>query len=185
MRSSAILMVGTVLVALAVAASGARATSVTYTITANGIKEVNASGVPNGDPDGLGIGTLRLDNGTGGTTGFAVLNLNISNIDGTLSGHHVHQAPPTTTGGIVLDLGNPNTILTGTPTSGTLSGTITGLPSATIDNVFANPTGFYYNLHSTPLYPGGAVRDQLPEPGSVALVALGAVGLLARKRRRA
>jgi hypothetical protein len=173
-----------VLVGLAVAASDLRASSITYNIFANGIKEVSSSGVPNGDPDATAVGTIRLDNGTGaGTTGSAVINLAVTNVNGTLSGHHIHQAPPTTTGQIVVDFGNPTTILTGTGQNGTLSGTITGLPAATISSVFANPTAFYYNLHSTPDFPGGAVRDQLPEPGSAALVALAAIGLLARKRR--
>lgn len=185
MTTRQLLAAGGVLVCFAVAASSVRAASMTYDIVANGIKEVNSAGVPNGDPDGTAIGTIRLDNGTGaGSTGFAVINLNIANIDGTLSGHHIHQAPPTTTGGIVLDLGNPNTILTGTPMSGTLSGTTSGLSAATIDNVFANPLAFYYNLHSTPGFPGGAVRDQLPEPGAAALAGLGALALLARRRRR-
>ena len=154
----------------------------TFDITANGAQEVNSAGVPNqGDPDGSALGTITLDNGTGsGSTGSAMFNLNIANIDGTLSGHHIHQAPSTTTGPIVIDFGNPNTILTGTPTSGTLSGTITGLPAA---NVFAGPTGFYYNLHSTPQFPGGAVRDQIPEPASLALLGVFAVGMLARRRR--
>jgi hypothetical protein len=184
MRSRPILAAAVVLVGFAVAASAARASSITYDIRANGIKEITAAGVPNGDPDGQAVGTIRLDNGTGsGNTGFAVINLAVTNVDGTLSGHHIHQAPATTTGAIVVDFGNPTTILTGTAQNGTLSGTISNLPAATITSVFANPTGFYYNLHSTPSFAGGAVRDQLPEPGSAALVALGALGLLTRRRR--
>jgi hypothetical protein len=173
------------LVGVGVAASNVRAAAVTYNIFANGIKEVNAAGTPNGDADGTATGTIRLDNGTGsGSTGTATINLTLANIDGTLSGHHIHQAPSTTTGNIVVDFGNPTTILTGSGASGTLSGTITGLPSATITGIFGNPTGFYYNLHSTPNFASGAVRDQLPEPGSFALVGLTALGLLARRRRR-
>ena len=159
----------------------------TFDINAIGAQEVNSAGVPNqGDPDGSALGTITLDNGTGsGNTGSVTINLTVSNIDGSFSGHHIHQAPSTTTGPIVIDFGNPNTILTGTPTSGTLSGTITGLPAATITNVFAGPTGFYYNLPTTPNVPGGAVRHQLPEPGSAVLAGLGAAGLLTRRRRRA
>ncbi|HEV3409404.1 MAG TPA: CHRD domain-containing protein, partial [Chthoniobacterales bacterium] len=103
---------------------------------------------------------------------------------GVLSGHHIHQAPSTTTGPIVIDFGNPNTILMGTPMNGTLNGTITGLPAATITSVFNNPTGFYYNLHSTPDYPGGAVRDQIPEPSSVAIFACGTLAFLGYSWRR-
>src|SRR4051812_20654805 len=143
----------------------------TVYITATGVEEVNGAGVPNqGDLDGTAFGTLVLNNGTGsGTTGSATLNLTLSNIDlATLSGHHIHQALATTTGPIVLDFGDPDTIRSGS----TLSGTITGLSATTITNIFANPSGFYYNIHNG-AFPGGAVRDQLvviPEPGAASLV---------------
>jgi hypothetical protein len=158
-----------------------------FAINANGAKEVNSAGVPNqGDPDGSAIGTLRLDNGTGsGTTGSASFTLTLNNLDvGTfnLSGHHIHQAPSTTTGSIVLDFGDPDAIRTGN----ILSGTITGLPAATITSIFANPAGFYYNVHNAQ-FTGGAVRDQLvavPEPGAIALLGLGGVGGLIARRRR-
>jgi hypothetical protein len=163
-------------------ASGANAT---YPINANGFNEVTAGGVPNqGDADGSAIGTITLDNGTGsGLTGFATINLSIALLDGTLSGHHIHQAPATTTGPIVIDFGNPNTILIGTPTAGILSGTITGLPAGTITGVFADPTAFYYNLHSTS-FPGGAVRNQLPvpEPASLGILTIGLAALIRRRR---
>src|SRR5688572_17755124 len=165
------------------------AAETTYTIFADGESEVTAAGVPNqGDLDGSAIGTITLNNGTGaGSTGSATINLTVALIDGTFSGHHIHQAPATTTGSIVVDFGNPSTILTGTPTAGTLSGTITGLPAATITTIFGNPAGFYYNLHSTPNFPGGAVRDQLtvvPEPGTTALFIAGACGMVIRRLRR-
>jgi hypothetical protein len=159
------------------------AASVIYNINADGAKEVTSGGIPNqGDPDGTSIGTLLLDNGTGlGTTGFATFNLTMFNIDlTTLSGHHVHQGAATTTGSIVLNFGDPDNIRSGS----VLSGTITGLSAATITEIFANPTNFYYNLHNGD-FPAGAVRDQLvPEPASAALLLLGAGGLLSSRRRR-
>jgi hypothetical protein len=109
--------------------------------------------------------------------------LTITNVDlTTLSGHHIHQAPAGSNGNIVVDFGDPDTIRTGS----TLSGTITNLPAATITNIFANPSGFYYNLHNGG-FPAGAVRDQLvliPEPGSVSLLALAALCLTSRRSRR-
>jgi CHRD domain/PEP-CTERM motif len=156
----------------------AHAVAITFPINATGAEEVTAAGVPNqGDLDGSAIGTITLDEGAGGATGSATFNLLLANLDFDFTGHHIHQAPATTTGPIVLDFGDPNTILSGS----TLLGTITGLPSATIAAVFANPSGFYYNLHNTP-FPSGAVRDQLapvPEPAIVWLVGSGLVGLAA------
>ena len=185
MRHVAVVAAAAAVGVLAAAGPQARAEVRTFTISANGAKEVTAAGVPNqGDPDGTALGTIRFDNGTGsGSTGSAVFDLSLLNIDGTLSGHHIHQAPATSTGGIVVDFGNPNTILSGSPSSGTLSGTVTGLPAATITNIFNSPAGFYYNLHSTPNFPAGAVRDQLPEPSSLALLGLGGLALLVRRRK--
>lgn len=172
-------------------AAEARADVITFAINANGFKEVNAAGVPGqGDPDGFAIGTITLNNGTGsGNTGSAIINLRIGNLDPNLSGHHIHQAPANTTGPIVLDFGDPDNILTGTPASGVLSGTFTGLSSATINSIIANPTGFYYNMHNTPNFPGGAVRDQLgqlvpvPEPATFVLFGVGAAVALRLRRR--
>jgi hypothetical protein len=160
------------------------ATVMTFSISASGAKEVNAAGVPNqGDPDGTATGTLTLNNGTGsGTTGSATFSLTLNNIDlTTLTGHHIHQAPATTTGTIVLDFGDPDTIRSGS----VLSGTISNLSATTITSVFANPAGFYYNIHNG-AFPGGAVRDQLtpiPEPAAVSLLPLAALAIAARRRR--
>jgi hypothetical protein len=166
--------------------SSANATSTTFNISANGAKEVTAGGVPNqGDPDGLASGSLTLDNGTGsGTTGFATFSITLSNIDlTTLSGHHIHNAPSSTTGGIVLDFGDPDNIRSGS----ILSGTISNLNAATITSIFSNPSNFYYNMHNG-AFPGGAVRDQLtavPEPGVLSLLAvMGAAAMGARRPRR-
>lgn len=167
---------------LLVFGSSARAASMLFNINADGIKEVNSGGVPNGDPDGFAIGTLTLDSGSGGFTGSATFSLSLGNIAYPLSAHHIHMAPPTTTGGVTFGLGNPETQRSGD----TLSGTVTGLSSALVDSIFANPTAFYYNLHNSP-FPGGAVRDQLaavPEPGSVALLLLGLASIGVWMRRK-
>jgi hypothetical protein len=166
-------------------ATTARADTQTFVINANGAKEVNAAGVPNqGDPDGTAIGTLLLDSGTGvGSTGFATFSITMTNIDlTTLSGHHIHQAATTTTGPIVIDFGDPDTIRTGN----LLTGTITGLPAPTIAAALATPSNFYYNLHNGS-FPSGAVRDQLtpvPEPGTLLLAGSAAAGFVAWRRRR-
>jgi len=162
----------------------ARAESRAFPINATGAAEVTAGGVPNqGDPDGLATGTITLNNGTGsGNTGSAIINVTLSGLDPdtiNLTGNHIHQAPATTTGSIVLDFGDPDAFRTGN----VLNGTINGLSAATINSVFANPTGFYYNIHNA-TFPGGAVRSQLtPEPGTAGLVAAGALAMLRRRRR--
>jgi hypothetical protein len=160
---------------LVLSAGVSRATSVLYNINGTGAAEVTAGGVPNqGDPDGSAIGSLELDN----IAGTATLNITLNNIDlTTLSGNHVHNAPATTTGGIVLDFGDPDNIRTGS----VLSGTISGLNTTTISNVFANPTNFYYNIHNG-AFPGGALRSQLPEPASLGLLAMASLTLIRRRR---
>lgn len=161
------------------ASAPASAARITYPITATGPEEV----APNvGDPDGRATGFLILDNGTGvGTTGTAEFNLTLTNIDLTdLRGHHVHEGTSIMNGMIRLDFGDPDLLRTGN----TLLGTVTGLSAPQVTAVFANPTGFYYNLHNA-AFTAGAVRDQLPEPGCLAIVGLGAMGLLARRRRPA
>ena len=147
----------------------------TFNINGNGANEVTAAGVPNqGDPDGTDVGTLMLDN----VAGSATFNILLTNIDLTnLTGHHIHQAPSTTTGGIVLDFGDPDTVRTGSQ----LSGTVSGLSTTVITNVFNSPTGFYYNIHNG-AFPNGAVRSQLPEPSSFAALALAGAALLRRRR---
>ncbi|HUS07742.1 MAG TPA: CHRD domain-containing protein [Bryobacteraceae bacterium] len=156
----------------------ANATIITYYINANGAKEVSAAGVPNqGDPDGTAVGTVALDN----VAGSAIINLVLANLAYPLTGFHIHQAPATTTGAIVLNFGNPETFRSGN----NVSATVTGLSTTTISSVFADPTAFYFNLHNS-VYPGGAVRDQLtvPEPASFGLAAAGLlIASLVRRRR--
>jgi hypothetical protein len=155
----------------------------TYNVNMTGAKEVTSGGVPNqGDPDGLVTGTLTLNNGTGaGTTGSASFNLTISNIDFPVTGYHIHKAPSTTTGTIVLDF-QGQTPFESMRTGNTFVGTVSNLSATTITDVQTNPAGFYFNIHNGP-FGGGAVRDQLPEPTGLAVLMLGG-GLLAGQRRR-
>jgi hypothetical protein len=161
-------------------ATNAWAASASFSIHADGIKEVNAAGSPSGDPDGSAVGTLTLDSGTGGTTGQAIFNIVFSNIDFPISGYHIHQQVAGKNGSIVLDFQaakGAETIRNGND----FNGTVTGLSSATIDSILATPTGYYLNFHNG-TFPPGAVREQLPEPSCLAVLGLG--GLLLGRRRR-
>jgi hypothetical protein len=186
LRTSRIVAAACIAVA-AFSVSTSYGASATFLITATGLEEVNSAGVPNqGDPDGFANGTLTLNSGTTGTTGSATFNLTIGNLDVPFSGFHIHQAPATTTGNIVLDFGTPENFRNGN----TVAGTVNNLSSTTVNNVLANPAGFYFNMHNTP-FPSGAVRDQLttpiPEPSSAAIIAAAGIATLlaARRLRRA
>ena len=66
-----------------------------------------------------------------------------SKVDGTLSGLHIHEAPPGSPGPIVVDLASALP-------SGNGCGTATNAIETAIRN---NPKAFYINLHSTPELP--------------------------------
>ncbi|HYE02666.1 MAG TPA: CHRD domain-containing protein [Phycisphaerales bacterium] len=122
-----------------------------------------------GDPDGTGVADLFID--TAATPNPSVNWIfTAQNIALPLTGAHIHQAPAGVAGGIVVDF---NSQFTGF-----------GLQDPDLNNVLANPAGFYVNLHNSP-FPSGAIRGQLalvPAPGAAALLLLG--GAAAARRRR-
>jgi hypothetical protein len=72
--------------------------------------------------------------------------------------------------------------------NGTLtSGGALPFTGSLIDQVLADPTDFYLNLHTDGDFGGGfplgAIRGQLPEPASMSLMAIGGLALLRRRRR--
>ena len=64
---------------------------------------------------------------------------------------HIHRAPPTSAGPIVVHLT--------APTSGTSKG-CAAVTRALAQELIQSPGAFYVNVHNTP-FPGGAVRGQL------------------------
>jgi hypothetical protein len=95
---------------------------------------------------------------------------------------HIHAAAPGVPGPVIKDL---NASLFTEPLPGFLHRSITSdtFPAANVADLLAN--NCYINLHTT-LFPGGEIRGQLiavPEPASAAVLGLGAVGVLMRRRR--
>lgn len=161
---------------LGVPAGSAFAQAQTFIINANGAQERPAAG----DPDGSAVGTLMLDPGTGGNTGSVTFNLALANLEYPLTAYHIHTGAAGASGSPLINFGNPEALRSGD----TLSGTISGLSTANINTVLGNPAGYYLNIHNGP-FGGGAVRDQLPEPGALGLLAFAALPLLRRRRRSA
>jgi hypothetical protein len=167
---------GLILLAVFVASSAtpALAASATYLLNMTGAKETAGTV---GDPDGLATGTISLDD----VSGVVSWNIVYSNLESTLSGFHIH-GPATTAqnAAVLIGLG---TATTGGP--GTLINSLNATP-ATVAQVLANPSMYYVNIHTTPSFAGGAVRDQLgtiPEPSTFALAAVVAAVLGVTRRR--
>jgi hypothetical protein len=102
-----------------------------------------------GDPDAFGRATITIND----ATNRLCLTMWWFRVDGTLSGLHIHLAPPTAPGPIVVPFQVPTGIST--------YQCVTVQNEALLDNIAANPGQYYINLHSVPLYPGGAIRGQL------------------------
>ncbi len=126
-----------------------------------------------GDPDGFGIATLVIDT----NTNMASWSILANNIVLPLTGAHIHSGAAGVNGPVIVNF------------DGQLTGTVTDGDLASITP--ANAALFYVNLHNA-IYPAGAIRGQLqftasviPEPGTYALMlaGVGAIGLVARRRR--
>lgn len=95
----------------------------------------------------------------------------------TFTGLHVHAGAAGTNGPVRIDTGitGQNTVVS--PTGrGTIDRQAQVLPDnvnglAALEGMFANPAGYYVNLHST-VHPGGAIRGQLEAAQTVTLLAM-------------
>ena len=99
-----------------------------------------------GDPDGTGTASFRINPGQG----EVCYTLRVANIEAaTLA--HIHRAPATAAGPIVVHLN--------APTNGQSSG-CAAVSRALAKELIQTPGAFYVNVHNTP-FPAGAVRGQL------------------------
>ena len=99
-----------------------------------------------GDPDGSGTASFRINPGQG----QLCYTLTVANIDPATAAH-VHRAPPTDPGPVVVPLA--------APTSGQSEGCVDiGKPLA--QEIVRNPGAFYVNVHNAAFGPG-AIRGQL------------------------
>jgi hypothetical protein len=99
-----------------------------------------------GDPDGTGTATFRVNPGQG----EVCYTLAVQNIEAATAAH-IHRAPPTAAGPIVVHLN--------APTNGRSSG-CAPVSRALAKELIQTPEAFYVNVHNAP-YPAGAVRGQL------------------------
>ena len=163
------------LTTLALAASPAAATIITYSLSMDGSQEVPSAG----DADGTAVGTLSVND----VTGLISWSLTYANLATPLSAMHIHgpAAPVGVAAGVFVGLGVATSGGAGT----LISSVMTSAANAAAIN--ASPANFYVNIHNGP-FPLGAVRGQLgtivPEPGTLGLLGLGLAGLVWRGRRR-
>ena len=128
-----------------IAADGGRQ----FTTTLTGEAEVNAQGVPNqGDPDGTGTATITLNYGQG----TVCWEISVSGITLPATAAHIHEAPLTAPGPVVVPLSAPDA-------SGFSSGCTTA-DRELIKDIIQHPEEYYVNVHNVD-YPSGALRGQL------------------------
>ena len=166
-----------VTIALAVAAAGCSnssspaspSTPTKPTFTAD-LRPANENPpISNAENTGSGTATITFDvtrdannNVTGGTATFVV------NLQGFPAGTpiniaHIHQGATGTNGSIVFSTGlaaGEAVLTTGSGSFSKAGVTAAGDAAAVMNAILANPSGYYFNVHST-LNPGGVARGQL------------------------
>jgi hypothetical protein len=111
-----------------------------------------AEEVPPADPDASGSASIILNQGLG----TVCFDLSWENVDGTVFAAHIHLAPAGTNGPIVVPLFAGS--FAGTDSA---SGCVENVDRDLIKAIRQDPSAYYVNVHSTPDFPGGAIRGQL------------------------
>jgi hypothetical protein len=113
-----------------------------FNVTLEGEAEVPVEG----DPDGTGQATIRVNPGTG----QLCYTLRVSGIAPALAAH-IHEAPAGSAGDVVFPLM--------APTSGMSEGCF-AISREQAMELIRNPEDYYINVHNAE-FPGGALRGQL------------------------
>ena len=110
-----------------------------------------AAEVNGGDPDGSGSAQIKLK----AKDGKVCFDLKVQGITLPAAASHIHAANAGTNGPVVVDFG------TAPDANGRASGCVSA-PTALINAIWTNPSGYYVNVHNID-FPGGAVRGQLAQ----------------------
>jgi hypothetical protein len=122
--------------------------------------------VTNADSSNHGNAQITLllqHDATGALTGAnATFDVVLTNFPANtpLIGAHIHRAPVGVNGPIVVSTLLAAGEVTLVDGSGSFTKSSISVPVATVQDLMANPGGFYFNVHTT-LNPGGASRGQL------------------------
>jgi hypothetical protein len=104
-----------------------------------------------GDPDGTGSALITVNLGQR----EICWQLSVSDITLPATAAHIHRAPPSVRGDIVVFLTAPNA-------TGAAVGCASELNGDLLQDILVSPESYYVNVHTTD-FPPGAIRGQLGE----------------------
>ena len=161
---------GLAVAALATAPS-ANAALILFTANLTGLQEVPANASP-----ASGNGTALLDN----VANTITVNESWSGLVGPATASHIHTGAVGVNGAVTFAFASVPAA-----TSGSIPQQVFAMTAAQITALTTG--GMYMNIHDA-VFPGGEIRGQLlavPEPSTAALLVAAALGMAARRRRRA
>jgi len=119
----------------------------TSTASFGWIVAVDLKGTSEPNATGTAVVRIRKD------AGLVCYRLHAANVTLPTIAAHIHRGAAATNGPVVVPF-------TASGADGNSSGCVTATPPTLIDEIIANPAGFYVNVHTTE-HPAGAIRAQL------------------------